>query len=786
MSSNYEDSDSEVHGINKHRPPSSYGSMHSDDDEEEEEFPHTPTRLRLHRSYSPGSSVTVQTRQYQLDESQSGVFLEQQTIVHLEQPPATAPIRESFSLNKTELPSYRGDDDLQEHCEAASALELQDEDVALPEEDLDEIVLPYQKPKDPAPLPPEGSGLQFQHPHPSLSLGHVLSAMVNVLSQLVFLDAFKNSLSFENGYSKEFPQIYDLQDPLDLVDKMIELRGKGKALSVTFQSLEFIGRGDLAKILRKTCRRAFLQYDLKAHHWRRYYSLYEGRCRPGQQRYISEVYVETLTVIRGNREPVNLANEVQQIPYTIEEIVIRPADIFRPLPDDPKPVRTIMMTGVPACGLTVTVNKFIIDWTEEKANQDFQFVFPLPVREMNLREEKEMCFLKAITYFLPDSDDIQFIEKDDCLSLFIIDALELSRFPLDFDNNPTVTSTKEAALLDVLLTSLIKGSLLPHARIWITSHVSASYRIPLLFIDRFVELRGFTDEKKEEYFTKRTPQPELGRQVFHQMKRSKDLEIICHLPLFSWIVAFLFERAFERDPEYGSQPPGITTFYSQYLIVQMNRSFEKYRGCSIEDMRWTEDDVKFTEKLGKMAFGMLQEGRDWFKVEHLAAVNLQYEDLRTRDGLTSEVKRSSDDKQTWVFRFVHVTIQEYIAAMYAYVSFRKYGKNVMESSKIRFPGLISKDHSVVELYRSAIDRALASSDGHWDMFVRFLVGLLTPGTEAHLRGFQLDHNYPKVKGTEEVIKYIQKKMNENILPERHHNLQLCLVELEQGKEEVRR
>ncbi|XP_016365108.1 protein NLRC3-like [Sinocyclocheilus rhinocerous] len=436
--------------------------------------------------------------------------------------------------------------------------------------------------------------------------------MVECLSQLhpEEIAYFKRSLSTHCRFRKNYSRIADLNDPLDLADKMIEVCGLGEALHLTIRAIQNVGKDNLAEYLRKTCRRG-----------------------------------------------------------------------------------------------------------------------------------------KAASHFTK-----KFI------------GIQLTKAPLD-----------------ALLTSLIKGTLLPNARVWITSHVTAAHRIPPQLIDRYVELRGFTDEKKEEYFTKRTTDPELGRKVYNHMKRSKALEIICHLPLFSWMVAFIFERGF-RDPEYGKHPPGITAFFSQLIIVQMNRSFEKYRGCNVEDQKWRDEDNRFIYMMGKMSYRMIQEGRDWFTVEDLTSVNLTYEDLRSRDELTTEVKRKNEDIHTWVFKFVHITVQEYMAAMYAYVAFRKHGKNVIEPSKMSWFQGPNKDRPVIELYRPAIDRALASPNGHLDMFLRFLVGLVTPGTEDNLRGYLLGHYHPKAKGTEEVVKYINKKMRDNIHPDRRRNLELCLVELEEGKE----
>ncbi|XP_039516275.1 NLR family CARD domain-containing protein 3 [Pimephales promelas] len=792
--------DSEVEGVMAGRPPSSYGSMHSDDEEEEDEddfeppVKHAETKVSLYRSGSPETAITGRTHTNQSSVYQDGLYLRQQSIVHKE--PSHSRHEEPMTLEQSEVQSEwtdralnedPGDQEMREPNlpDQPSESPAMEEQGTEPVYDFDEIVVHYEEPKDPPPPPPEGAGLQFRHTHTSLTLRHVLMAMVRSLSQLhpSEMSFYKRCLSSNYKFKKNSPVIADLTDPLDVADKMIEICKLGEALHLTVRTLQNIGRKELSETLRKTCRRALLRYDLKIAYDRRYYNLYEGRCRPGQQRYISDVYVEPVTVIRGSRDPINPENEVQRIPYTIEETAIRAADIFRPLPSDHKPIRTVMMTGIPACGVTVAVNKFLIDWMEEKNNQDFQLVFPMPAKELHLEKGRDLSFLETLSNYFAEAEEIGFLEKEDCLSLFIIDGIEVCRHKLDFENNEIVTSARQKAPLDAILTSLIKGTLLPNACVWLTSHVSAAYKIPSNLIDRFVELRGFTDEAKKEYFTKRTTEPELGIKVYNHMKRSKALEIICHLPLFSWMVAFIFERAF-RDPDYGKHPPGITAFYSQYIVVQMNRAFEKFRGCNVEDQKWRDVDKTFLEMMGKMAYRMILEGRDWFKVADLKNVSLTYEDLRSREELTTEVKRASEDVETWVFKFVHVTIQEYMAAMYVYVAFRKHAKNVFISSQMSWlQGTASKDRPMIEMYRPAIDRMLASPNGHLDMFLRFLIGLVTPGTEDNLRGYLLNHYHPKAKGTEEVVKYINKKMRENIHPDRHRNLELCLVELEEGKEE---
>ncbi|KAA0702412.1 hypothetical protein E1301_Tti017030 [Triplophysa tibetana] len=690
-----EDSDNEVEG--RGRPPSSYGSMKSDEAEDMDDFedpPATtirviqgPVGLMLQRPESPETVITERTHTNQSSVHREGVFLKPGAGGHRAE---TFPAQHRSRVDKehtvtvgsevrsnirtegepdeaqSEIQTEFSETRMEEEPNEGTAMEVQQEDKKEREtsEDYDEIVLvsDFNEPAEPPPPPPEGHGLQFRHKHRSLTLSHILSALVSSLRPLrpFEMTYFKRNLAGYHRFSSDYSSIAELTDALDVADKIIEICGEGEALYLTVRSLQGIKKDELADTLRKTCRRALLQHDLKVEHDRRFYTLYEGCCRPGQQRFIGEVYSEPLTVIRGNGDLVNTEHEVRRTASTIQETVIRASDIFRPLPNDTSDVRTIMMTGIPASGLTVVVNNFIIDWKEGKTNQDFQLLFPMAGKELHLGKEGDQTFLLMLSTFFPEAENIRFIEKEDCLNLFIIDALDLCEFPLDFENNAAITS---------------------------------------------------------------------------------------------------------------------------FVIIQMDRAFERYRGYSVEAQKWKEEDKLFLERLGKMAYRMILEDRDEFNVNDLLSVDVKFEDLDSRDEITTEVRRTSDDQQTWVFKFVHYTVQEYMAAMYVYVTFRKQGKNVMDPNKNLLTKMLSKDRPMMDLYRTAIDQALASQRGQLDLFLRFVLGLVTTGTEDNLRGYLLPHYHPKPKGMEDVVKYINKKIKENANPVRCRNLELCLVELLEGKDD---
>ncbi len=172
-------------------------------------------------------------------------------------------------------------------------------------------------------------------------------------------------------------------------------------------------------------------------------------------------------------------------------------------PEQDKQIRTVLTKGVAGIGKSVSVQKFVLDWSEGKENQDISFIFPLPFREMNLKEQEKLSLMDLITQFFPETKGLNLTRRNQFKVLFILDGLDEYRLPLNFKDNETWSDVSSPASLDVLLTNLIKGNLLPSALLWITTRPAAASKIPPDCIDRLTEIRGFNDAQKEEYFRKK-------------------------------------------------------------------------------------------------------------------------------------------------------------------------------------------------------------------------------------------------------------------------------------------
>ncbi|XP_071375611.1 NACHT, LRR and PYD domains-containing protein 12-like [Centroberyx affinis] len=436
-----------------------------------------------------------------------------------------------------------------------------------------------------------------------------------------------------------------------------------------------------------------------------------------------------------------------------------------------------MTKGVAGIGKTVLTQKFTLDWAENKANQDIQFTFLFSFRELNLLKGEKCSLVELLHHF--------FIEKeagicrfDKFQVVFIFDGLDECRLPLDFKKNKILTDVTESTTVDVLLTNLITGKLLPSARLWITTRPAAANQIPPECVDMVTEVRGFTDPQKEEYFRKRFRGEEQANSIISHIKTSRSLHIMCHIPVFCWITATVLEHVL-KPSERGGLPKTLTEMYIHFLVVQSKLGKVKYHGRDETDPLWNTESREMILSLGKLAFEQLEKGNLIFYEANLAECGINIRAASVYSGVFTQIfKEEHGLYQDKVFCFVHLSIQEFLAAVYVIISFIDSGVNLLsEPQSIFWWFTLSRNKSKLKhLYQSAVDKALQSPNGHLDLFLRFLLGLSLKTNQTLLEDL-LTQTGSSSQNNQETVQYIKKKIRENPSPERSINLFHCLNEL---------
>ncbi|KAL0970575.1 hypothetical protein UPYG_G00243910 [Umbra pygmaea] len=341
-------------------------------------------------------------------------------------------------------------------------------------------------------------------------------------------------------------------------------------------------------------------------------------------------------------------------------------------------------------------------------------------------------------------------------------------------NRPCCDVTEQTSL-DILLTNLIKGNLFPSALLWITSRPAAANQIPSGCVDQVTEVRGFNDPQKEQYFRKRFSNEDLASRIISHIKTSRSLHIMCHIPVFCWISATILEDMLSTD-EHVKLPKTLTEMYSQFLVFQTKQRNVKYDRT--EDIDPKSHKKSFLS-LGKLAFQQVEKRNLIFSEDDLKACGVNVVEASVQSGVCTQIVRKElGFQRNKVYCFVHLSIQEFLAAVFAFISYNNKNKNIMVK-KHSLTSILSKlfrEKPEFTFYQSAIDQALQSETGHLDLFLRFLLGLSLKSNQKHLQRL-LTKTRSSSTSHEETVNYIKEKIRENPSSERCINPFHCLNEL---------
>ncbi|XP_056868444.1 ribonuclease inhibitor-like isoform X5 [Takifugu flavidus] len=175
-----------------------------------------------------------------------------------------------------------------------------------------------------------------------------------------------------------------------------------------------------------------------------------------------------------------------------------------------------------------------------------------------------------------------------------------------------------------------------------------------------------------------------------------------------------------------------------------------------------------------------------FYSEDLERCGLDVSEVLVYSGVCTEIfKRESVIFQKSVYCFVHLSIQEFLAAVYMFHCYT-INKRIMESfTKYLKPnpfswfvGLLNNDpvKSLDDFLRRALMKSLESKNGHLDLFVRFLHGLSLESNQRILDGL-LDQmeNHPET--IQKVLNNLNEVNSDKISPDRSINIFHCLTEM---------
>ncbi|KAI2646288.1 Protein NLRC3 [Labeo rohita] len=520
----------------------------------------------------------------------------------------------------------------------------------------------------------------------------------------------------------------------------------------------------------------------------KYECLFEGIKLQENQTLLDRIYTQ-LYIIEGESKGVNEEHEVLQMEKsyrTLQDTPINCNDIFNPLPEQgyeektremkdeiKTKIKTVLTKGIAGIGKTVSVQKFILDWAEGKDNQDVDFMFVLPFRELNLIKDHQYSLHRLLIGFYTELQDLDSKIYNDCKVVFIFDGLDESRISRMFSDSQKVSDVTEISSVSVLMSNLMKGDLLPSALIWITTRPAAANQIPSKYINRVTEIQGFNDPQKEEYFRKRISDEHQASRIISHIRRARSLHIMCHIPVFCWISATVLQNLLKQDLS-AEIPQTLTEMYIHFLLIQTRMRNQKYEERDPEKL--LQSNRKIIVKLAEVAFNQLMKGNVIFYEKDLRESGIDVTDASVYSGICTEIFREeSVINHRKVYSFVHLSFQEFFAALYVFYCYLHKNSEILKMFLTGMSRTQCKNVPLDEFLKGAMNKALSSKNGHLDLFLRFLHGISLDN--QRLLQDVLIHTENNPKSIKKIIHNLKQDQHNNVSPDRWINLSHCLIEM---------
>lgn len=395
--------------------------------------------------------------------------------------------------------------------------------------------------------------------------------------------------------------------------------------------------------------------------------------------------------------------------------------------------KTVLSVGVCGVGKTTAVQHCALNWAEKKWHHDIELLFPLSFWELNIIK-RELNLIELLQEFYPE------LKEPDAGSLtekkvwMILDGLDEYNKTLDF-SCPKVSEVTRVTSVDVLVTNLLRGDLLPRSHIWITTRYAAAKQIPPHYLLKETEVQGFSNEQKELHVRNLVSNEDLAERVIDHIKISRSLHYLCQIPPICTIMATVLAKHV-KPGDFKIRPLSLTQIYSKLIEASDSDIISKLK-CYALYQAWKLKDLTRS--------CMYEQDLEEFDI------NIPEASAYSRQcPLVFREERGLHNVP--VFRFAHCSIMEFLAAS------AQLETNEDSTPEDSTPGFLS------DYCQFLVAEALHSTKAKYDVCLRFLFGLLKE------RG--------TLKASDPFFAYTRKIMLENMLNYNAVTLFHCLREFD--------
>nr|XP_056707961.1 NACHT, LRR and PYD domains-containing protein 6 [Euleptes europaea] len=467
---------------------------------------------------------------------------------------------------------------------------------------------------------------------------------------------FKDKLSYSNFNRNGFIPKSQLEnaDRVDTKNFLIKCCGGDDAIDTTIQILAEINqKGSAAKLREESEKDYRMKY--REYVWEEYQVIQDKNALLGECVNLSRRYTQLL-IIQKHRLLEEREHEIMSTGKKHANIMAKQPSpcwigaLFDPDDSQENP-RTVVLQGPAGIGKTMTARKIMLDWAVGKLYQGkFDYAFYINCREMNLVTKQQsltdLIFRNCPERNAPIKDIFANPEK----LLFIIDGLDELKFHLEPKGEYLSFDPSQKKPVEILLNSLVRKSILPKSYLIITTRpVGLEQLQEYLKYPRYVEILGFSEKDREEYFHKFFGHKRQAEQAFGFVKANEMLFTMCFVPIVCWIICTVMKQQLNRGEDLARTSKTTTSVYMFYLT------------SLLRDHSTVSESGTILRQLCLLAREGVLARRILFEEDDLQKYGLTQTDIQSLF-LHKNLFQKDIDCQS-AYSFIHLTFQEFFAAL---------------------------------------------------------------------------------------------------------------------------
>ena len=329
------------------------------------------------------------------------------------------------------------------------------------------------------------------------------------------------------------------------------------------------------------------------------------------------------------------------------------SEILAPLEVSDK-AQTILIEGAPGIGKTILLKHVAYSWAEQGMLQKYNLVLLVQLRDPTVQK---MSSLKELFQYFCCKHGIEGEDVAMCIKHISSNQGKSLLLLLDgYDEMP------EELRGNSLIADILNRQVLPDCGLVVSSRPHASLLLRKQASLR-VDILGFSEEQRKHYIEHSLNDQSQIKQLNTYLDQHNIISSLCYLPFNILLLLFLYKQGF--------LPNNVTELYSIFICLTIRRNLTKYgitAKQAITDMNnLPEPYGKFIQQLSKLSLQALNNNQLIFTLDELKKLCPQVESIPgalNAFGLLQAIEHVSIFQTTITFNFLHLSLQEFLAANY--------------------------------------------------------------------------------------------------------------------------